>query len=294
MMWLLVVNPTSGKRKGSKLAQDLVSLLKSNNITFEIIDHANLQQTKDSLRQAISSNQFDRVVAVGGDGLINLCLQYVAQSNISLAVIPAGTGNDFSRAVGFHGKSVSQIFEIIKQQKPRKIDLGSVKGTNSQQWYVQVLSTGFDAKVNALANRINWLRGKSKYTIAMLLILSKFKAMAYEIEIDGINHSRKAMLLSVANGETYGGGMRICPGASNSDGVFDILVVSPVSKFVLLTIFPKVFTGKHILHPKVDLLHGSVLKISAPGSVYADGEYIAELPIEIINVRDALSTWVAV
>ena len=128
----------------------------------------------------------------------------------------------------------------------------------------------------------------------MLLILSKFKAMAYEIEIDGINHSRKAMLLSVANGETYGGGMRICPGASNSDGVFDILVVSPVSKFVLLTIFPKVFTGKHILHPKVDLLHGSVLKISAPGSAYADGEYIAELPIEIINVKDALSTWVAV
>ena len=294
MMWLLVVNPTSGRRKGSKLVQDLASLLKSSNIDFEIINYPNFQQTKDSLQQAISSKQFDRVVAVGGDGLINLCLQYLAQSNISLAVIPAGTGNDFSRAVGLHGKSVLQIFEIIKQQAPRKIDLGSVKGNNSQQWYVQVLSTGFDAKVNALANRINWLRGKSKYTIAMLLILSKFKAMAYVIEIDGITHSRKAMLLSVANGETYGGGMRICPGASNSDGVFDILVVSPVSKFVLLTIFPKVFTGKHILHPKVDLLHGSVLKISAPGSAYADGEYIAELPIEIINVKDALSTWVAV
>lgn len=293
-MWLLVVNPISGRRKGSKLAQDLISLLKSSNIDFELINSTNLQQTKDSLQQAISSKQFDRVVAVGGDGLINLCLQYLARSNISLAVIPAGTGNDFSRAVGFHGKTVKEIFQILNQQVPRKIDLGSVKSNNSQQWYVQVLSTGFDAKVNALANRINWLRGKSKYTIAMLLILSKFKALSYEIEIDGRTSLRKAMLLSVANGETYGGGMRICPGASNSDGVFDILVVNPVSKFVLLTIFPKVFTGRHILHPKVDLLHGSALKISAPGSAYADGEYISELPIEIVNVRDALSTWVAV
>ena len=294
MMWLVVVNPTSGKRKGSKDAQDLVSLLKSNNIDFQLINYRDLQQTKDFLQQAILTKKFDRVVAVGGDGLINLCVQYLAQSNISLAVIPAGTGNDFSRAVGFHGKTVSQIFEILNQQSPRKIDLGSVNGSNSSRWYVQVLSTGFDAKVNALANRITWLRGKSKYTIAMILILSKFNALAYEIEIDGRTYSRKAMLLSVANGETYGGGMRICPGASNSDGVLDILVVSPVSKFVLLTIFPKVFTGKHILHPKVDLLHGSVIKISAPGSAYADGEYIAELPIEITSVKGALSTWVAV
>lgn len=293
-MWLLVVNPTSGRRRGSKLAQDLVGLLQSNNISFKLINYSTLQQTEDSLSQAISSKQFDKVVAVGGDGLINLCLQYLAQSEVSLAVIPAGTGNDFSRAVGFYGKTVFQIFEILNQQLPRKIDLGSINSANQQRWYVQVLSTGFDAKVNSLANRITWLRGKSKYTIAMLCILSKFKALPYEIQIDGKNHSRKAMLLSVANGETYGGGMRICPGASNSDGVFDILVVSPVSKIVLLTIFPKVFTGKHIFHPKVDVLHGSVLKIAAPGSAYADGEYIAELPIEITNVRGALSTWVAV
>ena len=154
-MWLVVVNPTSGKRKGSKLAQDLVNLLKFNNIGFKLINYKDLQQTKDSLQQAISTKQFDRVVAVGGDGLINLCVQYLAQSNMALAVIPAGTGNDFSRAVGFHGKTVSQIFEILNQKSPRKIDRGSVKGPNSSRWYVQVLSTGFDAKVNALANRIN-------------------------------------------------------------------------------------------------------------------------------------------
>ncbi len=290
-MWLLVVNPTSGKHKGSELAQELSVLLKLNNIGFQLIDFPDLLQTKKSLEMAISSREFGTVVAVGGDGLVNLCLQQVADSSISLAVIPAGTGNDFARSIGFHGKTVKQIFQILTQQMPSRIDLGSIKTNHGTKWYVQVLSTGFDAKVNSLANRITWLRGKSKYTIAMLLILSKFKALPYKVEIDGEVVSRKAMLLSVANGPTYGGGMRICPGASNTDGLFDILVVSPVSKIVLLTIFPKVFTGKHIFHPKVDVLRGSNVKISAPGSAYADGEYIAELPIEISNVKGALSTW---
>lgn len=290
-MWLLVVNPTSGKHKGSELAQELSVLLKLNNIGFQLIEFPDLLQTKKSLEMAISSREFGTVVAIGGDGLVNLCLQQVANSGISLAVIPAGTGNDFARSIGFHEKTVKQIFQILTQQMPSRIDLGSIKTNHGRKWYVQVLSTGFDAKVNSLANRITWPRGKSKYTIAMLLILSKFKALPYKVEIDGEVVSREAMLLSVANGPTYGGGMRICPGASNTDGLFDILVVNPVSKIVLLTIFPKVFTGKHIFHPKVDVLRGSNLKISAPGSAYADGEYIAELPIEISNVKGALSTW---
>jgi diacylglycerol kinase (ATP) len=101
------------------------------------------------------------------------------------------------------------------------------------------------------------------------------------------------MLLSVANGECYGGGMRICPGASNSDGVFDILVVRPVSKLVLLTIFPKVFKGNHIPHPKIDLHHGRKVKLSGPTLAYADGEFVSDFPIEVTNIPRALTTWLA-
>ena len=102
-----------------------------------------------------------------------------------------------------------------------------------------------------------------------------------------------AMLLSVANGKTYGGGMRICPNASNSDGQFDVLLVRPVSKLVLLTIFPKVFKGNHIPHRKIDTYRAKVVTISAPTSAYADGEYVAHLPITVTNVGSALSTWLA-
>ena len=290
-MWLLVVNSKAGKGRASKLAGRFEVLLKSNNLPYEIINKATYEETFSEYRLSIASGKFEKVVAIGGDGLVNLCLQEVAEQNIGLSVIPAGTGNDFARAVGSHKKSVNEIFNIVRSQDPTTIDLGLVTGAFGKRWYVQVLSTGFDALVNNLANRINWPRGQMKYTLATLLTLARFKPIPYELIIDGKQFKQDFMLLSVANGETYGGGMRICPDASNSDGIFDILLVHPVSKIVLLSIFPKVFTGKHVPHPKIDMIRGKKVQLSADASAFADGEFVSKLPIEITNVKNALKTW---
>lgn len=290
-MWLLVVNSKAGKGRASKLAGKFEVLLKSNNLPYEIINKATYEETFSEYRLSISSGKFEKVVAIGGDGLVNLCLQEVAEQNIGFSVIPAGTGNDFARAVGSHKKSVNEIFNVVRSQDPTTIDLGLVTGAFGKRWYVQVLSTGFDALVNNLANRINWPRGQMKYTLATVLTLARFKPIPYELIIDGKQFKQDFMLLSVANGETYGGGMRICPDASNSDGIFDILLVHPVSKIVLLSIFPKVFTGKHVPHPKIDIIRGKKVQISADASAFADGEFVSKLPIEITNVKNALKTW---
>ena len=290
-MWLLVVNSKAGKGRASKLAGKFEVLLKSNNLPYEIINKATYEETFSEYRLSIASGKFEKVVAIGGDGLVNLCLQEVAEQNIGFSVIPAGTGNDFARAVGSHKKSVNEIFNVVSSQDPTTIDLGLVTGAFGKRWYVQVLSTGFDALVNNLANRINWPRGHIKYTLATLLTLARFKPIPYELIIDGKQFKQDFMLLSVANGETYGGGMRICPDASNSDGIFDILLVHPVSKIVLLSIFPKVFTGKHVPHPKIDIIRGKKVQISADASAFADGEFVSKLPIEITNVKNALKTW---
>ena len=290
-MWLLVVNSNAGKGRASKLAGKFEVLLKSNNLPYEIINKATYEETFSEYRLSIASGKFEKVVAIGGDGLVNLCLQEVAEQNIGLSVIPAGTGNDFARAVGSHKKSVNEIFNVVRSQDPTTIDLGLVTGAFGKRWYVQVLSTGFDALVNNLANRINWPRGQMKYTLATLLTLARFKPIPYELIIDGKQFKQDFMLLSVANGETYGGGMRICPDASNSDGIFDILLVHPVSKIVLLSIFPKVFTGKHVPHPKIDIIRGKKVQISADALAFADGEFVSKLPIEITNVKNALKTW---
>ena len=292
-MWLVVSNSSAGKGKGRILAHDFINLLSDNGLENKLIDCDTFAETSILLEKEIQSNRYNYLIAVGGDGLVNLCLQMVAEKQICLGVIPAGTGNDFARATGFNGKSVSEIFSIISKSKPIKIDLGKAASAGGSKWFVQVLSTGFDAIVNSLANRMVWPRGKSKYTIATILILSRFKSIPYKFEIDGKSIEQNAMLLVVANGESYGGGMRICPGASNSDGIFDILIVRPVTKIVLLTIFPKVFKGNHIPHPKIDVYKGKHVKISGPTVSYADGEFVSQLPIEVTNVPNALTTWLA-
>ena len=290
-MWLLVLNSKAGKGKATNLCRSLEVLLKSNNLTYEIISESNPEDTSTELRLKIAAGGFERVVAIGGDGLVNLCLQEVAKRDIALAVIPAGTGNDFARAVGSHKKSVAEIFNAVRSDEPSAIDLGLITGDFGKRWYVQVLSTGFDALVNKLANRISWPRGQIKYTLATIFTLARFKPIEYEITIDDKQFKQDFMLLSVANGETYGGGMRICPNASNSDGVFDILLVHPVSKIVLLTIFPKVFAGKHIPHPRIEIIRGRNVQLSANASAFADGEFVSTLPIKIENIPNALKTW---
>ncbi|ASY09376.1 diacylglycerol kinase (ATP) [Candidatus Nanopelagicus limnes] len=290
-MWLLVLNSKAGKGKATNLCRSLEVLLKNNNLPYEIISKSNPEDTSTELRLKISEGRFERVVAIGGDGLVNLCLQEVAERDIALAVIPAGTGNDFARAVGSHKKSVAEIFNAVLSHEPSAIDLGLITGDFGKRWFVQVLSTGFDALVNKLANRISWPRGQIKYTLATIFTLARFKPSEYEITIDDKQFKQDFMLLSVANGETYGGGMRICPNASNSDGIFDILLVHPVSKIVLLTIFPKVFAGKHIPHPRIEIIKGRKVQLSANASAFADGEFVSTLPIKIENIPNALKTW---
>jgi len=292
-MWLVVANSSAGKGKADKLSQEFINLLNSNNLKSKLINCSTFEETNAQLDVAIQSNQFKYLIAVGGDGLVNLCLQKVAEKDVILGVVPAGTGNDFARAVGFYGKSVSEIFSIILNRTPEKIDLGKIVTKSGSRWFVQVLSTGFDAVVNSVANCVKWPKGKSKYTIATIIVLSRFRKIAYKIQIDDQILDQDVMLLSVANGECYGGGMRICPGASNSDGVFDILVVRPVSKLVLLTIFPKVFKGNHIPHPKIDLYQGRKIKLSGDALAYADGEFVSDLPLEVTNIPRALTTWLS-
>jgi diacylglycerol kinase (ATP) len=111
--------------------------------------------------------------------------------------------------------------------------------------------------------------------------------------LDTQEFSTEAMLIAVANGASYGGGMKVCPDASLTDGFFDVMILEPVSKFEFLRVFPKVFKGTHITHPRVRIERARSVKISAPAVAYADGERIGPLPIKAEIVPNSLLTWIA-
>jgi diacylglycerol kinase (ATP) len=99
------------------------------------------------------------------------------------------------------------------------------------------------------------------------------------------------MLIAVSNGSSYGGGMKVTPDAQIDDGLFDIMILGPVSKIEFLKVFPKVFSCAHIKHPAVKILRGRTVEIDSDAVAYADGERIGPLPITASVIPQALLTW---
>jgi diacylglycerol kinase (ATP) len=120
--------------------------------------------------------------------------------------------------------------------------------------------------------------------------LPLFRAIPYAITVDGARHETRAMLVVVANGPSYGGGMRVAPDARFDDGQSDVVILHELSTVEFLRVFPKVFKGQHVTHPAVEIIRGRTVTLEAEGIVaYADGERFARLPITLETVPGAVT-----
>ena len=286
-MWIVVINPIAGRGKGLRVGKTVTDFLEAHEIKYRIASGSSAQSTRQSLQTELENATCEGVIAVGGDGLVNLVVQEIARTNVPLLVIPAGTGNDFCRALGWSVGNVDEILNSILSKEPQRLDLGIANGS----WFGAILSTGFDSEVNERANSMKWPRGPLKYNLAMLQELVSFKPRKYDITLDGRALSTSAMLIAVGNGISYGGGMKVCPGARLDDGQFDVMILKPVSTFEFLRVFPKVYKGSHISHPAVEVHRARSVILSAPAIAYADGERVGPLPVTAECVPGALLTW---
>lgn len=286
---ILAINPISGRghaRRQAKLASDYFC---SRGISVQEIEGDNLEDFRRRLLTVLGNEEVTGVIAFGGDGFIHEIIQHVVSRDIPLGVIPCGTGNDFARSIGVFGLSLKQQLQLIQQADFTRIDLGKV----SQKWFAAILSSGFDALVNDRANNMRWPRGRMRYNIAMVEKLIALKAHNYRIRLDDELIDVEATLVTVANGPSYGGGMHVCPDASITDGLFDIMVLGKVSRIELLRVFPKVYRGRHVGHPAVTFYRCREVEIQGSGSSFADGEPLAKLPLTAQCVSKALRVWAA-
>jgi diacylglycerol kinase (ATP) len=287
-MWALVINPVSGQGKGAQMGTHVAGYLNSHGVSYEIIIGRNeIDQTELLQRFLDRFPDCSGVIAVGGDGLFHLVLQKITPAQVPLALIPAGTGNDFVRTLGWSLDDVDAILESILSKKPRSVDLGLVDG----EWFGAILSSGFDSVVNEKANTMSWPKGPNKYNVAIAIELPRFMPRHYEIVLDDRTISTQAMLIAVSNGRSYGGGMLVCPQAEITDGYFDVMVLHPVSKLEFIKVFPRVFKGTHITHPAVEIVRSKNVSITADAVAYADGERVGQLPVHAQCMPGALMTW---
>lgn len=235
----------------------------------------------------------DVVVAVGGDGMVHLAVQALAGSATALGIVPSGTGNDYARALDIPRRDPAAATGLIATTEPVPTDLARLDGPDGAgpRWFTAVLSAGFDSRANALANRLRFPRGGSRYTVAVLAGLRDTRGMDLTLTVDGAEHRHRAELVTIGNTAYYGGGLAMLAGADPTDGLLDVVVVDEVGPLRLLALFPRVFTGAHL---RLGIVHRyravRVQVVSADRGVlsYADGDQFAPLPLDLTCVPGAV------
>jgi diacylglycerol kinase (ATP) len=284
----LLVNPTAGKGRAARVAADVTERMRQGGASVAILVGTDAAHAQALARQAVDDG-VDAVVALGGDGMVHLALNVVAGTSTPLGIIPAGTGNDLASTLRLPTKdpvaAAGLILDRLSGAGPRAMDAVRV----GEKWFGCVLGAGFDSRVNDRANRMSWPRGRRRYDLAMLAELRVFRPLPFVLELDGERWETEAMLVAIGNAKSYGAGMKVTPDAEVDDGVVDVMVLSRVSKPEFLKTFPKVFKGTHVSHPAVTVRRARVVSVSSPGvTAYADGEYLADLPITCETVPGAV------
>ena len=166
----VLVNPTSGKGRGARLMQPVSDLLREGGLEPDVVVGRDGDEAFDRLRDRVAAG-VDGVVAVGGDGLVNIALQVVGGTDVPLGIVPAGTGNDIARSLGLVPQDAPAAVRLVLAGQTRVIDLGRANG----RWFGGVLGSGFDSMVNERANRMSWPSGRSRYNLAILAELRTFR-----------------------------------------------------------------------------------------------------------------------
>lgn len=289
----LLVNPTAGKGRGAALGERARVRLVA--LGFEVHDLSghDLDEARTHARAALHAGAIDVLAVVGGDGLAHLGVNLCAGTSVPLLIIAAGSGNDNARCLGLPVLDPEAAVDLLRGGRLRAVDagriVGSEAGAEGQRWWLGVLGGGFDSIVTERAHRLRWPHGPMRYNVAVLLELPFFRAIPYVVLVDDVRIETTAMLVAVANGPAFGGGMLVCPDAAYDDGVFDVLVLHRVSPLKFLFIFPKVFRGRHVTHREVQIVRGRRVRLEAAGIMtQADGERFAPLPLEVEVVPGAL------
>jgi diacylglycerol kinase (ATP) len=249
-----------------------------------------------------SSGDADAILIFGGDGTIHRHLPALVRLKLPVLIVPSGSGNDFARALKLRSMRDSlRVWRDFESGKlsARPVDLGVIVPSASPErthYFCCVAGCGLDSTAARSANRMpRWLRGHGGYALALLPLLLKLPAVSMRLaQINGADRTeaeKTTLLAAFANTQFYGDGMRIAPEADFTDGKLDVCRIGTLNPLKLLSLFPTVYFGRHLLVPEVEYSRAERVHVQTetPIEIYADGEYVCETPAEISVAAGALS-----
>ena len=295
---MVIVNPAAGAYSTRRKWPHISRLLGHIGLSFDYqytegVGHA------IELAQAAASDDYQCVVAVGGDGTVsevaNGILRSAGADNTALGVVSTGTGSDFRRSLGIP-RSYAGACSLLTSPRRSLIDVGVVEyrsgGESRQRFFINGAGVGFDAAVVEATQKMpKHLGGTVPYLAGLLRSLFGYQNKLISLRVGNRVETTRVLSMVVANGCYFGGGMYVAPRAELQDRLLDVVIVGDMGKFELLKALPTVYKGTHITHPKVIMEKATRVAIESSERVlvHADGELLGEGPASFWLVPSALS-----
>lgn len=287
IMFIFIINPSSGNGKSTTFWRSLEKKLHTENVPFKKLVSTSTHETRQFVSHALKTHQVRAVGVIGGDGTISSVIQELANTSIPLAIFPAGSGNDTARMFNLTN-CPEQFIQGILHGKTTCVDLLQL----NDRFGITVAGVGIDTTIEEKVKHASYLPFFNKlglvslaYLIASIGTALTFKPFNAKITID---HQKQfvphAWLIVCGNTTSYGGGLKICPDANPADGQFNLTMFHGINRFKAMTrVFPALLSGKPIRKNGITYAVGKELTISTdrPIPVIFDGEIIQAMPLHI-------------
>ncbi len=280
----IVANPKAGHGKGARAIKELHLLLGAKEIKYEIFE-TQYPGHATELAQRLAEKGTRRIIILGGDGTISEVVNTTINSEVELGVISVGTGNDLARSLGLPYNKPEKALEVIFTGKPTKVDVG----WEEDRCFISTLGLGFPAIIAQKVNKMKYLKGSPAFFIAAYKTINHLHPIPVRITLDDETLDVNCTSILIQNTRFCGGGLLVAPAARTDDGLFDVVVVNDIGKVDLMMNFPKIYSGRHLKHPKFSLYRSQSVRIDTPINLSKmfDGDIYGQTPVNAKVLRGA-------
>ncbi len=297
--WFAIINPTSGNGSSRKKWPQIESLLSSYNFNFDFAFTEHKNHSPELIQQAIKDG-FLNIICVGGDGTLHNIVNGIMKQNdvssnqISIGIIPIGTGNDWVKTHNIPN-DFEKAIQLIKNGNKKTQDLGKIEFLDEDRkpvYFNNLAGVGFDGFVVSKVHKYKHF-GALAYLTGAVLGLFSFKNFKSKVMVDNEEINSKTLMILVGLCNYSGGGMQLTKEANPFDGLFDISIAKNIGKLDIIKNLTKLFNGKIVNHKKVETLKSNAISITIDENdlpfIQADGELIGKGNIKLSVVPKAFS-----
>lgn len=239
---LFIVNDTACSGRAGAKFDEVQTLLKQKCVAYRVEYTKYRGHAKELAREAAEKGE-NTVIAVGGDGTVREVACGLAGSEVCMGILPMGTGNDYVKSHKIPEEAEAALDCVLR---------GHVQNTDAcmlnGEYFFNVAGMGFD--VDVLVETERYKDKHMPYFRGIISAIAHRKPLFLRITTDGETEEGKYLIVNIANGKYFGGGMKVAPNADPNDGLFDVIIIKYVSLWNFLWLLPTFIKGKHVKHKR--------------------------------------------